>query len=455
MKKPATGVIQIWLSGGPATIDMWDLKPDAPEEIRGEFRPIATAAPGVTICEHMPGLAKVMDRCTLVRSLGHSISAHGPGTIYMATGNRPGPSLEYPAAGSLAARLLPPRKGVPPYVTFAALRDGAPGIGPGYLGPAYGPFEVEGDPARGDPPVPRGVAPGGVHARDLESREALRDRFDRGLRALDSAEVMAGLDRFHRQAAEILLSDRVRAALDLSREPAAWRDDYGRTPLGQGVLAARRLIEAGARFVTLGFGGWDTHGDNFAPPQEPPPAPAGQSDLDPDPRPGVSRAAGRDDRRLRRGVRPDPAGQRHGRARPLVACRWPCSWPAAGSPVESPTGPPTTAGRPRRATPVPPTTWPPRCSSGWASAPGTKSARPAGGRSRSSARGDAWRPWWVERLPGAVGRMTTGLGQLWPPRGNQGPRHSPPTIPPRMRPSVGRWHRRPHSPATAPRSGRR
>ena len=201
---------------------MWDLKPDAPEEIRGEFRPIATAAPGVSICEHMPGLAKVMDRCTLVRSLGHTISAHGPGTTYMATGNRPGPALEYPAPGALAARLLPPRKGVPPYVTFAALRDGAPGIGPGYLGPAYGPFEVEGDPLEGTLQS-RGVSlPSGIHAaRPASPARRLRDRFDRGLRALDSAEVMAGLDRFHRQAAEILLADRVRAALDLSREPAA------------------------------------------------------------------------------------------------------------------------------------------------------------------------------------------------------------------------------------------
>src|SRR5439155_22582976 len=148
-KKPATGVIQFWLSGGPATIDMWDLKPGAPEEIRGEFRPIATAAPGVAIGEHLPGLAKVMDRCTLVRSLCHSISAHGPGTVYMATGNRPGPALEYPAAGPLAARLLSPPRCVPPYVTFAALREGVSGTGPGYLGPAFGAFEVEGDPARG------------------------------------------------------------------------------------------------------------------------------------------------------------------------------------------------------------------------------------------------------------------------------------------------------------------
>jgi hypothetical protein len=261
LKKPVTGVIQIWLAGGPATIDMWDLKPDAPEEIRGEFRPIATASPGVMIAEHMPGLAKVMDRCALIRSLGHTISAHGPGTTYMATGNRPGPALEYPAAGALAAKLLPPRQGVPPFVTFAALKEGV--TGPGYLGPAFGPFDVEGDPVRGTLQSHGVSLPNGFTLHELDAREALRDRFDRGLRALDASEASAGLDGFHRQAVEILHSDRVRAALELSRESAALRDNYGRTPLGQGALAARRLIEAGARFVTLGFGGWDTHGDNF------------------------------------------------------------------------------------------------------------------------------------------------------------------------------------------------
>jgi uncharacterized protein (DUF1501 family) len=262
-RRPATGVIQIWLSGGPATIDMWDLKPEAPAEIRGEFRPIATAAPGVSITEHMPGLAKVMDRCALVRSLGHTITAHGPGTTYMATGNRPGPALDYPPLGALAARVLPPRRGVPPYVTFAALREGVAGAGAGHLGPAYGPFEVEGEPVRGAFQAHGVSLPGGFSPADLEARAALRHRFDRGLRALESTEALAGLDRFHRQALELLHSDRVRSALDLAREPEAVRDAYGRSSLGQGALAARRLIEAGARFVTLGVGGWDTHGDNF------------------------------------------------------------------------------------------------------------------------------------------------------------------------------------------------
>jgi uncharacterized protein (DUF1501 family) len=263
VRRPATGVIQIWLSGGPATIDMWDPKPEAPEEIRGEFRPIATAAPGVSIGEHMPRLAQVMDRCVLIRSLGHTISAHGPGTVYMATGNRPSAALDYPALGSLVARILPPSTGVPPYVTFAALHEGAPGVGAGYLGPAHGPFAVDGDPHRGELRAQGVSLPPEFSPRDLEDRDALRNRFDRGLRALDASGLMASLDGFHRQALEILRSARVRSALDLSCERAATRDEYGRNPLGQAALAARRLIEAGVRFVTIGAGGWDTHGDNF------------------------------------------------------------------------------------------------------------------------------------------------------------------------------------------------
>ena len=198
-----------------------------------------------------------------MRSLGHTITAHVPGTTYMTTGNRPSPALDYPSLGSLAARVLPPRQGVPPYVTFAALREGVAGAGAGYLGPAYGPFEIEGEPVYGEFQAHGVSLPSGFSPGDLESREALRRRFDRGLRALESTDTLAGLDRYHRQALEVLHSDRVRSALDLAREPDVLRDDYGRSPLGQGALAARRLIEAGARFVTLGVGGWDTHGDNF------------------------------------------------------------------------------------------------------------------------------------------------------------------------------------------------
>src|SRR5262249_28213923 len=160
----------------------------------------------VSIGEHMPKLAQVMDRCVLVRSLGHTISAHGPGTVYMATGNRPSAALDYPALGCLAAKVLPSRAGVPPYVTFAALREGAPGVGAGYLGPALGPFEVEGDPQRGGLQAQGVSLPPGFSPRDLDDRDALRDRFDRGLRALDTSGLAASLDGFHRQALEILRS---------------------------------------------------------------------------------------------------------------------------------------------------------------------------------------------------------------------------------------------------------
>src|SRR5580765_2353143 len=128
----ANSVIMVWLSGGPATIDMWDIRPNAPEGIRGEFREIGTSAPGVNICEHLPMMARVMDRTTVVRSLAHTIPSHGPATVFMTTGNRPTPALQYPAMGSLVTRLMPAAAGVPPYVTFSELRNGSAGQS-GYL----------------------------------------------------------------------------------------------------------------------------------------------------------------------------------------------------------------------------------------------------------------------------------------------------------------------------------
>jgi hypothetical protein len=260
----ASGVILVWLAGGPATIDMWDLKPDAPANIRGEFKPISTSASGVTICEHLPKMARVMDRCALVRSLTHNIPAHGPGTVYMATGHLPTPALEYPSLGSLASKLVAPRPGVPSYVTFSDVRGNGFAAGAGYLGTAHNPFEVEGSPQRGRLRVEGVSLPDGFPVKELEDRNKLRARFDRRFKALDEADIPASLDRFHQQALDILRSDRTRKAFDLEQEPAAVRDAYGPTSFGQSALAARRLIEAGVRFVTIGLGGWDTHQANFA-----------------------------------------------------------------------------------------------------------------------------------------------------------------------------------------------
>ncbi len=263
-KGKADSVILLWLGGGPSTIDMWDLKPDAPENVRGDFKPIRTRAAGVRICELLPKTALMMHRCALVRSLSHGITAHGPGTVYMATGHAPSPALEYPSLGSLAARVLPAPAGVPPYVLFNAARASGFAGGAGFLGPAYNPFEVEGGPQRGRIRLEGVALPDGFTVEQLLRRKRLRDRFDGRFRALDEADVPASLDRFQQQALDILRSDKTRRAFDLEQEKDKVREGYGRGPFGQSVLAARRLVEAGARFVTVGLGGWDTHAANFA-----------------------------------------------------------------------------------------------------------------------------------------------------------------------------------------------
>jgi Protein of unknown function (DUF1501) len=267
-KAKAKGVILVWLAGGPATIDMWDNKPEAPEGIRGEFKSIDTKAQGVQFSEHLPKMAAVADKVSVVRSLAHTIPSHGPGTVFMTTGNKPTAALQYPALGSLCAKLMSVDKGVPPYVSFQDLRNGTAG-GAGYLGAAYNPFGVEGGGAgkNGAPPNMRvrGITlPQGFTLEDLEKRDKLLAGFDKGFKQLDEkGNIVEGLDAFHRQALDILRSDRTKKAFDLAQEKPALRESYGNTTFGQGVLAARRLVEAGVRFVTISLGGWDTHNQNF------------------------------------------------------------------------------------------------------------------------------------------------------------------------------------------------
>jgi len=271
-KAKAKGVILVWLGGGPATIDMWDNKPEAPEGIRGEFKSIDTKVKGIQFSEFLPKMADVADKISVVRSLAHTIPSHGPGTVFMTTGNKPTAALQYPAMGSLCARLMSVDKGVPPYVSFQDLRNGTAG-GAGYLGAAYNPFGVEGSPGAGDKGGKggggnmrvRGITlPQGFTLEDLEKRDKLLKGFDRGFKQLDEkGNIVEGLDAFHQQALDILRSDKTKKAFDLATEKESVRTMYGANPFGQGVLAARRLIEAGVRFVTISTGGWDTHNGNF------------------------------------------------------------------------------------------------------------------------------------------------------------------------------------------------
>ncbi len=265
-KRKADAVIMVWLAGGPATIDMWDLKPEGPEGIRGEFKPIPTSAKGIQISEHLPKSAKVIDRATIVRSIYHTIPSHGTATVWMTTGNKPTPAMAYPALGSLTAKLMPAVQGVPKFVSFGEMRNGDAGTA-GYLGTAYNPFIIDGaggGKGGGNLRV-RGITlPNGFTVKDLEDRDGLRNTFEDTFRKLDKSSDMAdGFDAFHRQALDILRSDRTKDAFNLGKEPEAVRERYGNNGFGQSALAARRLVEAGVRFVTLSTGGWDTHGQNF------------------------------------------------------------------------------------------------------------------------------------------------------------------------------------------------
>jgi hypothetical protein len=258
---PAKNVIQIFLTGGPATIDLWDMKPEAPETVRGEFKSCETSVPGVQICELLPSLAATMHRVTLVRSLAHTIAEHSQGAAYLMTGNRPGPTLEYPSLGSLAARLLPASDGMPPYAAIGAV----PSAGAGDLGSDLNPIEISiaGRVPGEQPQSNRLGLPDGFTVTDLARRERVLARLDERMRRFEGAELSWQLDRFQKQALSILRTDKINKALDIASASPAERDAFGATSLGGNLLAARRLIEAGARFVTVAFGDWDTHANNF------------------------------------------------------------------------------------------------------------------------------------------------------------------------------------------------
>jgi uncharacterized protein (DUF1501 family) len=272
-RRSDTSVILVYCLGGPSHLETYDLKPDGPSEMRSVFRPVATRVPGMSVCELLPGHARVADRFTLIRSLRHTINIHNDGSIAVLTGKEPSvpdPSStarsEHPDFGMIAGRMRGPhRDALPQYVAvpypFHMTR-------PTYLGNAYQAF------AAGDPSPPgyapphltlRGLSPAG-----LDDRRRLHERLDRTRAALDRAG-MESLDPFRRQAYGVLTSPAVARAFDLGRESAALRDRYGRHLWGQACLLARRLAEAGTAVVSVvantpqngpRFTNWDDHPGN-------------------------------------------------------------------------------------------------------------------------------------------------------------------------------------------------
>jgi hypothetical protein len=260
-----TAVIQIFLQGGPTHIDTYDPKPDAPREVRGEFDPIATAVPGVQLCELLPGQARIMDKLAVVRSLHHDTPDHLQGSHWVMTGFPPTQSFtntnDRPSVGSIVAKLRGSNApGLPPYVGLPS----RPFFGSAsYLGAGYNPFSVSGDP-NGGVTVRDLQPPDGLSLDRLDDRRDLLARLDRIERARDATGTMDGIDHFTSQAYEMVTGPAARKAFDIAQEDPRTRDRYGRTTLGQSCLLARRLVEAGVTFVTITDSeNWDHHGGIF------------------------------------------------------------------------------------------------------------------------------------------------------------------------------------------------
>jgi hypothetical protein len=279
-------VILLWMAGGPSQIDTFDPKPDRPPENRGPFGTTKTKLPGILVCEHLPKIATRLDRYTIIRSVDCRHSNHEPNTV-MQTANlnaepRTNPeSIKYPAIGSLVARLRGSNHpAVPAYAAFMRSRSHLAFAG--RAGKSYDPFiantaaklpvyDLVGNDSGTVTPGSAFDLPAGITSDRLEERQSLVQRFDRLRSNLETSDTLSSFDKYGQQAAEMVIGGRVRDALDLRKEPAKTREAYGKHLWCQQALMARRLVEAGAAFVTLDLsyhtasGTWDTHGDNIPP----------------------------------------------------------------------------------------------------------------------------------------------------------------------------------------------
>ena len=257
----ATGAIFINLGGGPSHIDSFDLKPDAPAEFRGEFKPIDTNVPGIRFSEHLPKLAQCADRFALLRGVSHSLAAHEFGTKYMNTGNRPIPSLDFPGYGAVVSKEMGGPRDLPPFVAIPNTPQVA-----GYLGVEYAPFSTTNTPTKGVPFSVRGITLGrGLTVEDVEKRRRLLNDLDTTFRGFEKeSDLVNGLDKFSQRAYDIISSPTSRKAFDISQESPSITKLFNPSPFAQSCLLAARLVESGVRFVSVANGGWDTHQDNFA-----------------------------------------------------------------------------------------------------------------------------------------------------------------------------------------------
>lgn len=278
----AKSCIILFLNGGPSHLDMWDMKPDAPSEIRGEFRPIDTPVPGIQLSEHLPRLAALAGDFALVRSMHHQVfNAHAAAVYTALTGDDRGDNSaatfsqkDFPAIGSVIGRIHPPRAAVVPYVSLPyRTKEGAggppqPGFYGGWMGQRYDPLFIEKDPNATDFALPELTLPADFRGGRITARRNLLNVVNRGMDRMLRDAGTSALGSFQARALDLITSTESRRAFDIAAEPAPVREKYGRNIYGQSTLLARRLIEAGCRVVTLSWAPdanatWDTHGNNF------------------------------------------------------------------------------------------------------------------------------------------------------------------------------------------------
>jgi hypothetical protein len=283
-KARAKSVIFLYQFGGPSHLETFDMKPDAPEGIRGLHKPISSNVPGIQVSERLPRMAKVMDKVTLIRSMHHTMKNHNSASYYALTGHAPPvddirlkDSLElFPAYGSVVDKLAPVGNEIPTFTAYPyVIRDGSvtPGQHASFLGKVHDPLLFTRDPNNPDFSLPELSLPVNLSYERLAQRRELQKLIDSQSRLLEYSTAAQGLDAYYDKALAMLNSTRLRDAFNLSAEPEKVRDSYGRHTYGQSCLLARRLVEAGVKFVTVYFsdsiggqsttsGGWDTHGFN-------------------------------------------------------------------------------------------------------------------------------------------------------------------------------------------------
>lgn len=250
--------IVLFQAGGASQLDTFDPKPEAVSDIRGSFKAIPTALPGVRVSELLPRSAKALNKFSIIRSMHSDEAIHERARQYVFSGTKPRNEVLQPSYGATLAKELGPKNGLPPFVSIPMADLSAEA---GFLGPTFDPF-VSGEPTAENFSVQDLTLPGGINLSEARSRTELLGALNREFQRVEQSPLIDSMDEFYQKAFDLISSPAAKQAFDISAEPAQLRDAYGRTTIGQGALLARRLVEAGVRLASIFQWGYDTHVNN-------------------------------------------------------------------------------------------------------------------------------------------------------------------------------------------------